>query len=52
MLDGYDAVLSGLSLPFISEACEGNVNRIKKIKKDMYGRANLDLLCARILHDH
>lgn len=52
LLDDYDAVLNGLSLPYSSGACEGNVNRIKKIKRDMYGRANLGLLRARVLHDH
>jgi transposase len=28
---------------------EGNVNRIKMIKRQMYGRAKLDLLRKRIL---
>lgn len=43
----YDAVLNGLTLPHNSGAVEGNVNRIKR---QMYGRANFDLLRKRILH--
>ena len=45
----YHAVLNGLTLPYNSGAVEGNVNRIKMIKRQMYGRANFDLL-KRILH--
>jgi transposase len=40
----YDAVRNGLTLPYNSGAVEGHVNRIKMIKRQMYGRANLDLL--------
>ncbi|MGH3762527.1 ISL3 family transposase [Actinophytocola sp.] len=46
----YDAVLNGLTLPYSSGAVEGNVDRIKMIKRQMYGRANFDLLRKRILH--
>ncbi|RAK25793.1 hypothetical protein B0I29_1301, partial [Actinoplanes lutulentus] len=28
---------------------EGNVNRIKTLKRQMYGRANFDLLRKRVL---
>jgi transposase len=44
------AVLNGLTLPHNSGAVEGNVNRIKMIKRQMYGRANFDLLRKRTLH--
>ena len=43
------AVTNGLSLPYSSGAVEGHVNRIKMIKRQMYGRANFDLLRRRIL---
>jgi transposase len=43
------AVVNGLSLPYSSGAVEGNVNRIKMLKRQMYGRANLDLLRKRVL---
>lgn len=41
--------LNGLTLPHSSGAVEGNVNRIKMIKRQMYGRAGFDLLRKRIL---
>jgi len=45
----HDAVRNGLALPHNSGAVEGHVNRIKMIKRQMYGRANLDLLRKRVL---
>jgi len=45
----YDAVRNGLTLTHSSGPVEGHVNRIKMIKRQMYGRANLDLLRKRIL---
>lgn len=45
----YTAVLNGLTLPHSAGAVEGNVNRIKMIKRQMYGRASFDLLRKRIL---
>lgn len=47
-----DAVTNGLSLPYSSGAVEGNVNRIKTLKRGMYGRARFDLLRARVLLAH
>ncbi|HZM84701.1 MAG TPA: transposase [Candidatus Limnocylindrales bacterium] len=44
-----DAVTAGLTLPWSSGAVEGHVNRIKMIKRQMFGRANFDLLRKRIL---
>jgi transposase len=45
-------VTAGLTLPYSSDAVEGQVNRIKALKRAMYGRANLDLLRQRILIPH
>ncbi len=45
----HAAVLNGLTLAHSSGAVEGNVNRIKMIKRQMYGRATFDLLRKRIL---
>ncbi len=45
-----DAVLAGLTLPWSNGLLEGNVNRLKLIKRSMYGRARLPLLRARVLH--
>jgi transposase len=44
-----DAVTAGLSLPFSSGPVEGNVNRIKMLKRQMYRRAGFDLLRKRVL---
>jgi len=43
------AVVNGLTLTHNSGPVEGTVNRIKTIKRQMYGRANLDLHRRRIL---
>jgi transposase len=37
-------------LPYSSGATEGNVNRLKAIKRQMYGRTGLDLLRKRVIH--
>jgi len=44
------AVLAGLTLPWSQGPLEGHVNRLKLIKRSMYGRAKLPLLRARVLH--
>ncbi|WP_228543759.1 hypothetical protein [Micromonospora sp. S-DT3-3-22] len=44
-----DAVIAGLTQPGRSGLVESQVNRIKTIKRKMYGRANLDLLRKRVL---
>jgi len=46
---GCQAVVNGLTLPYSSGAVEGNVNRIKMLKRQMYGRAKFDLLRKRVL---
>jgi transposase len=40
----YDAVVNGLTLPWNSGVVEGNVNRIKMLKRQTYGRASFPLL--------
>jgi transposase len=44
-----DAVRNGLTLPWSSGKVEGNVNRLKMLKRQMYGRAGLPLLRKRVL---
>jgi transposase len=44
------AVTAGLSLPYSSAALEGNVNKIKLIKRQMFGRAGFPLLRKRVIH--
>jgi len=43
------AVINALSLPWSNGQTEGQVNRLKFIKRQMYGRANFDLLRKRVL---
>ena len=43
------AVFAGLTLPWSNEPLEGHVNRLKLIKRSMYGRAKLRLLRQRVL---
>jgi transposase len=50
LLNDLAAVKGGLTEHWSSGAVEGHVNRIKTIKRQMYGRAKLDLLRTRILH--
>ena len=45
----WAAVTAGFTLPWSSGGVEGHVNRIKMLKRQMYGRANLDLLRRRVL---
>jgi transposase len=43
------AVLAALKLPWSNGQVEGQVHRLKLIKRSMYGRANFDLLRPRVL---
>jgi len=45
----HDAVHNGLTLHYSSGAVEGNVNRLKMLKRQMYGRASFNLLRKRVL---
>jgi transposase len=44
-----DAVVAGLTLPWSSGPVEGHVNRLKMLKRQMFGRAKFDLLRRRVL---
>ena len=44
----YDAVKSALSYDWSNGQVEGQVNRLKMIKHQMYGRANFDLLRLKV----
>jgi transposase len=45
----YDAVHAAASLPWSNGPVEGQVNRLKLLKRRMYGRASFDLLRAHVL---
>lgn len=44
------ALLNALSLPYSNGPTEGHVNRVKLIKRSMYGRASFELLRNKILY--
>lgn len=44
------AIRSALELPWTTSPVEGQISRLKMLKRAMYGRAGLDLLRARLLH--
>ncbi|MGW8989128.1 transposase [Streptomyces zhihengii] len=50
LLPDLDAVVAGLSLRYSSGAVEGHNNKIKMLKRQMFGRAGFDLLRLRVLH--
>jgi transposase len=45
-----DAVLAGLTEPWSNGVVEGNINKLKLIKRMMYGRAEFPLLRQRVLY--
>lgn len=46
----YSAVSAACSLPWSQGQVEGQINRLKCLKRQMYGRARFDLLRLRVLH--
>lgn len=46
----YQAVRAGLSRPESNGQTEGQITRLKYLKRQMYGRAKFDLLRLRVLH--
>ena len=46
----HAAVLAALTYPYSSGVVEGNVNRIKMLKRQSYGKAGFSLLRTRVLH--
>ena len=45
-----DAVQAALDLPWTTSPVEGQIGRIKMLKRTMYGRAGFELLRARVLY--
>ena len=45
----YDAVQAGLILEVSNGQVEGKINRLKMLKRQMYGRAGLDILARRFI---
>jgi transposase len=47
--DDYDAVKAGVTLPWSNGPVEGHINRLKMLKRQMFGRARLELLQQRFM---
>jgi transposase len=45
----HAAVAAALTLPWSTGPVEGRINKLKVVKRQMYGRANFDLLRQRVL---
>lgn len=45
----FQAVLAAVETPWSNGQTEGQINRLKAIKRQMYGRAGFQLLRARVL---
>ncbi len=45
----YDAVRAGVELPWSTGPVEGEINRLKMLKRAMFGRASFPLLQRRVL---
>ncbi len=43
-------MLAALTEPWSTGQVEGQITRLKLLKRQMYGRANIDLLRLRVLH--
>lgn len=50
LLLDIDAVRAGLTLQWSNGQTEGQINRLKTLKRQMYGRAGFVLLRQRLLH--
>jgi transposase len=49
LYEDYEAVKAGVTLPWSSGPVEGHINRLKMLKRQMFGRARLDLLSRRFV---
>jgi transposase len=45
----YDAVREGLTVPWSNGPVQGHINRLKLLKRSMYGRGSIELLRKRVL---
>lgn len=50
LLPDFPAIQAGFILPWSQGQTEGQVNRLKMIKRMLYGRAGFDLLRQMVLH--
>ncbi len=50
LLQDSEAVVAAMVLPYSQEQTEGRVNKLKLVKRSMYGRGKFDLLRQRVLY--
>ncbi len=48
--EDYEAVKAGVTLPWSNGQTEGQINRLKMLKRQMFGRAGIELLRRRFLN--
>ncbi len=49
LYEDYDAVNAGVPVPWSNGPVEGHINRLKMLKRQMFGRVHLDLLGRRFV---
>jgi transposase len=47
--EDYAAVQAAVTLPWSTGPVEGHINRLKMLKRQMFGRAGVDLIRQRVL---
>lgn len=50
LIQDYTAVVASLTTDWSNGQTEGQINRLKLLKRQMYGKANLDLLRQRVMY--
>ena len=50
LLEDTDAVVAAMILPYTQGQTEGRINKLKLVKRSMYGRSKFDLLGQRVLY--
>jgi transposase len=50
LLQDMEAVVAAMVLPYSQGQTEGRVNKLKLVKRSMYGRGKFDLLRQRVLY--
>jgi transposase len=49
LYEDYEAIRAGVTVPWSTGPVEGHINRLKMLKRQMFGRAHLDLLSRRFV---
>ena len=52
IMKDHAAVQAAISLPWSNGQTEGQITKLKLVKRQMYGRGKIDLLQARVVGDY